>query len=103
MAKGKSERRDIKVSGIINSLDWDNEDNVISIELSTEDEDYEVEPNATGKELFDLIGEEVEVVGTVTRRKGENDLIKIIKYEVLDYDYDEDRDDDEDYYFDEDD
>ena len=103
MSKGKSEKQDIKVSGIINSLDWDDEGNLISIELSTEDEDYEVEPNAMGKELFDLIGEEVEVVGTVTKRRGENDRIKIIKYEVLDYDYDEDDDDDDDHYFDNDD
>ena len=101
MAKGRGENREIQVTGIINSLDWDDEGNILSIELSTEDEDYVVEPNAVGQELFDLVGEEVEVVGTVTRKKGGSDWINVIKYDVLDYDYDEDEDDD-DYYFDDD-
>ena len=92
--KQKPGKAEIKITGIINSLEWDEDDNITAIELSTEDADYEVESNRLGKELFDYVGEEVEVVGIVSG--GNNiDRIRITSYEILDA-YDEE-DDDEDY------
>lgn len=97
MKKGKSEKKEIRISGIINSLEWDDDDNITEIEISTAGEDYIVDPSGIGKELFDYVGEDVEVVGTVSKAKGDNNVIKIIKYELLDYEEDDDYEDDDDY------
>ena len=104
MKKTKNGKQEITVSGIINSLEWDDDDNITAVELSTDDMDYIVESNRLGKELFDCIGEEVEVVGIVTKNDGENNNIKITSYEIIDfYDDDDEEDDGDDDYYDEDD
>ena len=101
MKKTKNGKQEIVVSGVINSLEWDDDDNITAVELSTDEMDYIVESNRLGKELFDCIGEEVEVVGIVTKGDGSNDHIKITSYEVIDF-YDEDEEEDDDYYYDDD-
>ena len=92
------------ISGVINALEWDDDDNITAISLSTDDENYIVEPNRLGKELFDCVDEEVEIVGMVSR-KGDDELyVKVTGYEILDFfdddDYDDEYDDD---FFDDDD
>jgi hypothetical protein len=99
MKKNKTENKEVQLFGIINSLEWDKNDNILSIEISTEEEDYVVEPDDIGKDLFDCVGEEVEVTGIVTKGKDGENRIKVVAFEVLDYDED---DDDDDYYDDDD-
>ncbi len=112
MKKNKAENRETQIFGIVNALDWDKDDNILSIEISTEEEDYVVEPDDIGKELFDFVGEEVEATGVIAKGKGGVLRIKVVTYEVLDYDdddddddddYDDDDDDDDDDYFSDDD
>lgn len=102
MAKKKSDDQEITVTGIINSIEWDDDDNITAVELSTDDEDFIVKSDLIGKELFDYVGEEVEVVGTVVKGKGDGDYIKILSYDVLD-DFDDDYEDDDDFDYDDDD
>jgi hypothetical protein len=96
MKKKKTENKEVQIFGIVNSLEWDKDDNILSIEISTEEDDYVVAPDDIGKELFDFVGEEVEATGVVTKGKDGELRIKVVTYEVLDYDDDFDDDDDED-------
>jgi hypothetical protein len=101
MKKSEKEKNEVEIFGIINSLEWDQDDNILSIELSTEENDYIIEPDDIGTELFDCVGEEVAVVGVITKSKSGSHRIKILNYEILGYD--DDDDDDEDFYDDDDD
>lgn len=109
MKKNKAENKETQIVGIVNALEWDKDDNILSIEISTEEEDYVVESDDIGKELFDFVGEEVEATGVITKGKGGALRIKIVTYEVLDYDddlddgFDDDDDDDDDFDDDDDD
>lgn len=103
MAKRKSAHEEITITGIINILEDEEDDDITAVELSTDDVDYIIEPDLLGKELFDYVGEEVEVVGTIINVKGENDHIRISSYEILDDYDDEDYEDDEDFDYDDDD
>ncbi len=99
MKKDDAGKKEVRIIGMINALEWDDDDNITVIEISTEDEDYVVEPDGTGKKLFDYVGEDVEAVGKISSVRGQNDRIKVSKFEVMEYDDDEeeDYDDDGDY------
>ena len=98
--------KEMTLAGFVIPEEWDNNDNVIAIAISTEDEDYLVERNKPGEELYDFLDEDVEVTGFVVEDKDGTKHISITTYEILqsdDYDedddygdYDED-DDDSDY------
>ncbi|MBN1847648.1 MAG: hypothetical protein JW932_03605 [Deltaproteobacteria bacterium] len=100
MRKEKS-HKEITISGFITPEQWDDDDNVIAIGISTDDEDYVIELNKLGEELFDFIDEDVEVTGFIREDKDGTKHITISNYEILDTDdYEEE---DEYYYGDEDD
>ena len=94
--------RDETVVGYVVPSEWDSEDNVVSISISTDDDDYVVEMNKLGEELFDFLDEDVEVTGTVREDKDGTKRIRVISYEVLedvedeyedeDFSYDDDED-----------
>lgn len=99
--------REETIIGYVIPNEWDNEDNVISIRVSTDDDDYLVELNKLGEELFDFLDEDVEITGIVREDKDGTKRIKVISYEVIedtdekygeddDLGYDEEDDDDED-------
>jgi hypothetical protein len=103
MKKGKSAKQETTIYGTVNSIEDDKNKNTVSIMISTDEKDYLVESNKTGKELADYLGEEVEVTGILTKGKNGDDRITITNYEILDYDDDnEDYDDDDEYFDDED-
>lgn len=98
--------REETIIGYVIPNEWDNEDNVISIRVSTDDDDYLVELNKLGEELFDFLDEDVEITGIVREDKDGTKRIKVISYEVIedtdekyeeddDLEYDEEDDDDE--------
>ncbi|MBU2499392.1 MAG: hypothetical protein KKE57_10860 [Proteobacteria bacterium] len=99
--------REETIVGYVIPKEWDNEDNVISISVSTNDDDYLVELNKLGEELFDFLDEDVEITGIVREDKDGTKRIKVTSYEVIedtdeeygeddDLGYDEEDDDDED-------
>lgn len=99
MKKSKPPREETIVGFVVPS-EWDSEDNVVSISITTDDDDYVVEMNKLGEELFDFLDEDVEVTGTVREDKDGTKRIRVISYEVLE-DVD-DGDEDEDFSYDDD-
>jgi uncharacterized membrane protein YcgQ (UPF0703/DUF1980 family) len=101
MKKDKTPKEETVVGYVVPS-EWDNEDNVVAISITTDDDDYLVEMNKLGEELFDFLDEDVEVTGIVREDRDGTKRIRITSYEVLE-DVDDEYEDDDDYSFDDDD
>lgn len=92
------------IVGYIIPSEWDKEDNVISISISTDDDDYLVELNKQGEELFDFLDEDIEAIGIVREDKDGTKRIKVTSYEVIeDTDEEYEEEEEEDFGFDDDD
>lgn len=64
------------VKGILVPAGWDEKGRVISVAISTRDEnEYLVEGDEKGKSLLPLVREEVEITGTVTGNRGCESII----------------------------
>ncbi|RPI75554.1 MAG: hypothetical protein EHM45_14810 [Desulfobacteraceae bacterium] len=106
MKKNKSEKEETLVGFILPS-EWDNNDNVTGISISTDDDEYTVENNKLGEELFDFLDEDVRVTGMVSEERDGTKHITITEYDILeltdeeeDLEYGEEEDE---YRYDEDD
>ncbi len=74
------------ITGIIVPSDWDDNDNLIQIAIQTiDEEEYIIKQNKRGRELLDLIEQEVEVVGTTTENGDGNIIIEISEYSLKEY------------------
>ena len=95
--KQQVKEREETIVGYVIPSEWDSEDNVISISISTDDDDYLVDLNKQGEELFDFLDEDVEVTGIVREDKDGTKRIKVTTYEVIedadDEEYDEEEED----------
>ncbi len=87
------------IVGYVVPNEWDNEDNVVAISISTDDDDYVVEVNKLGEELFDFLDEDVEVVGIIRDDKDGTKRIRVTSYEVLE-DVEDENEEDEDLNYD---
>jgi len=94
--------REETIVGYVVPSEWDSDDNVVSIAISTEEDDYLVEMNKLGEELFDFLDEDVEVTGVVREDRDGTKRIRITSYEVLE-DVDDDYEEEDDYNFDDED
>ena len=75
----------ITVMGIITAVEWDEDDNVVAIALSTpEEEEYRIEENPVGAELLELIYESVKVTGIVTENEFGDKSIRVDSYALVD-------------------
>jgi len=92
------------LNGVIEEYKQDNEGQVISIVLHVLDEDfntvsYIIEDNTVGRELFDLLGENIDVIGIVKNNKDGSKSITVKEYIVTeeedDYSPPDDLDDNE--------
>ena len=92
-------QKEVTIVGYVVPSEWDNDDNVVSISISTDDDDYVVEVNKLGEELFDFLDEDVEVTGIVREDKDGTKRIRVISYEVLE-DVEDEYDEDDDYSYD---
>jgi hypothetical protein len=91
----KRNNREQTITGIVFPDEWDNEDNVISVGIETDEgEEYIFEPNDKSKELVSLVDYEVQVTGTVRERLDGEMIIDVKNFEVFDLD-EEDFSDDE--------
>ena len=82
------------IVGFVVPSEWDNDDNVVAITIATDDDDYVVELNKMGEELFDFLDEDVEVTGIVREDKDGTKRVRVTSYEVLEDADDEDEDED---------
>ena len=98
--KTNQPQKEETIVGYVVPSEWDNDDNVVAISISTDDDDYVVEVNKLGEELFDFLDEDVEVTGIVREDKDGTKRVRVTSYEVLE-DVD-DEDEDEDFSFDND-
>ena len=79
------------ITGIVMATDWDDEDEITGVEISTDDESYCVEKNAMWHELVELCDNQVEVTGLVVEEKDGTNRILVTGYETLeDMNYDDD-------------
>jgi hypothetical protein len=71
--------------GIITAVEWDEDDNVVAIAISTpEEKEYRIEDNPLGAELLELIYESVKVTGTVIENEFGNKSIWVDSYTLVD-------------------
>jgi len=90
---------EITISGVVMATEWDDDDEITGLEISTDDDSYYVENNAIWHELVELWDTQVEVTGIVTEEKDGTKGILITSYEPLeDVNYDDDEIDYDDVY-----
>jgi hypothetical protein len=93
----EKEKKELTVTGFVTATEWDDNDNVVAIEITTDDDNYMVDNNKQGEELFDFLDEEVEVTGFALEDRDGAKWISVTSYEVLDEEDDEEYDDYEEY------
>ena len=72
------------ISGMVIPIEWDDYDDITRVAIQTSDEkEYLVDRNKKGKELLELIEEEVEATGVVREDGDSNYIIKVNEYSVL--------------------
>ncbi len=72
------------ISGIVIPVEWDDDDDVIGVAIQTSDEEeYRVDVNKKGRELLDLIEQEVEVSGMIREDEYDNFIIKVNEYSLI--------------------
>lgn len=81
------------VVGFVREIEDD--DDVLGLEISTDEDDYVVELNKEGKKLFDLVDRDIEATGIVTEDEDGLARITISSFEVLETEDDYDDEDDD--------
>jgi hypothetical protein len=100
--KKTSPPKEETIVGYVVPSEWDSDDNVVAISICTDDDDYVVELNKLGEELFDFLDEDVEVTGVVREDKDGTKRLRVTSYEVVE-DKEEEYNENEDYDYDDDD
>jgi hypothetical protein len=84
MGKLKHSEKEITITGFVDELDFDQND-LVGVQISTQDDEYLVEYNSMGKKLLYLIGEEVAATGVASQDGDGNRRIRISDFRVLQY------------------
>lgn len=75
---------EVTLKGIIIVADWDENNNIVTICLSTPGEkDYIIENNGVEKELLGILGEEVTVTGIIKKDEFGKKIIAVERYKTL--------------------
>ncbi|MGA1796321.1 MAG: hypothetical protein ACMUIL_10735 [bacterium] len=82
--KSKVSKKKVTLTGIITAVDWDEDDNVIAVSISTPDEEeYIIEDTPEGAELLDLVFQNIRVTGVIEEDEYGDKIITVESYEVL--------------------
>jgi hypothetical protein len=66
-----SERKSVKITGVVIPIDWDPQGKILAAAIATSDEDeYRIDEREKGKKLLQLIHENVRVSGEVREEEG---------------------------------
>jgi hypothetical protein len=84
LMKGDFMKKQAKLETIIGYVDEREDDDVISLIISTDEDDYVVEMNGRARKLQDEVGARVEATGSVKREKDGTKVISISDFEILD-------------------
>jgi hypothetical protein len=102
--KKKGAEKEITISGYVIESEWDDSDDLVAVGIETdEDEEYLIEPDELGEELFDRLDRRVEVTGIVQKDKDGNMRIKVTDYRLLEDDEEAPFEEEEEFYPDEED
>jgi hypothetical protein len=78
----KSDRdREVTISGYLRATEWDDEDNVVGMEIKTDGEGYVVEADSFWDDLMGMLDEEVEVTGVVEEEVDGTKRISVTNYD----------------------
>ena len=81
-----SEEHKVSLKGIIVPAEMNGDYNVTNIMISTDnEEDYVIESDAKGEELFKHLREAVRVTGVIRGKMNGVDVIAVEDYEILDH------------------
>jgi len=81
----KVNKKKVTLTGIITAVDWDDDDNVIAVSISTPDEEeYIIEDTPEGEELLDLVFQNVRITGIIEENEYGDKSINVDSHEVLD-------------------
>jgi hypothetical protein len=83
LMKGDFMKKQAKLETIIGYVNEMEDDDVVGLIISTEEDDYVVEMNGRGKRLQDEVGARVEATGAVKREKDGTKIISISDFEIL--------------------
>lgn len=82
--KKNEEFQSVKLSGIITAAEWDDDNNITTFKLSTQDEEeYFIVHKSNGKKLLKFISKYVEVTGVVEKNEYGEKLIVPESYKVI--------------------
>ena len=74
----------VKISGIIFLSEWEEDDDIVGVILSTPDEEeYRIANNHKGRELSEYISHHVIVEGYLEEHENDEAIITVKDYEVL--------------------
>ena len=85
MGMNNSNEKEITLRGFVSESERDADGNVVAINILADDDDYEIELNELGVELFDFLDEDVEVTGILKkgRRRPGAKRIRVMSYEWM--------------------
>ena len=82
--KKRVQNQTISCTGILTAAEWDEENNIINVKLSTFNEDeYLIKQNAKGKALLHFVQRHVQVSGQLEEDKQGMKSLRVKKYEIL--------------------
>lgn len=82
--KNKEECQLVKLRGIVTAAEWDEDNNIITFKLSTQDEEeYFIEYKKCGKKLLKFNLQYVEITGVVEENEYGEKLIIPENYKVI--------------------
>ena len=76
--------KDIRIIGCLTAVERDDNNEACAIVISTDREDYRVEPKGLGRDLLIMEGEEVEVKGKLIIDNGGDKRIRVSTYDLID-------------------
>ncbi|MFZ0131366.1 MAG: hypothetical protein WAK95_02410 [Desulfobacterales bacterium] len=87
MKHHKDSRAEVTLIGFVDPLD-DDDDNT-GVKISTDEDEYIVEMNRTGKKLLNMIDEEIEATGSVSLDSTGAKIFSVTSYDYAPYDENE--------------
>ncbi|MFZ0242569.1 MAG: hypothetical protein WAL90_13065 [Desulfobacterales bacterium] len=87
MKRHKDTLQEVTLIGFVDPLD-DDDDNT-GVKISTDEDEYIVEMNWTGKKLLNMIDEEIEATGNVSLDSNGSKIFSVISYDYAAYDENE--------------
>ncbi len=73
----------VTLVGTVVAADWDDNGNVIGVDLQTDDQDYIIADTGSGPELLQLVGKKISATGTVSHNDDGVSILTVSSFTVL--------------------